>query len=371
MPSGFFIFVAVIQLVLLLGHLFTYWTIRKLGGITDPGTVWWLRVGAILLSLSFVAASLVAMRSHHPLVQWFYTFAAAWLGTFYWLLLASLTSWLLVGLARLLHAGFSNQGVLYSLVGLSLLVSVYGLVNAAVPRLREIEVPLPNLPAAWEGKKLVLIADTHLGHVWGMGSARSVARRVAALKPEAVLIAGDFYDGPPADYAKLAAPYGLIKATYGVYFVSGNHEYFGDPSPYFAAARAGGMKPLVNEKVDLGGLQVVGVDYPDGQSAERQRQVLARAQLDPGKPSILVKHTPSQLAVAERAGIDFQFSGHTHCGQVWPAGWITQKVYGGYAFGLKRFGTMLEYTTCGVGTWGPPQRVGTTPEIVVATLRKL
>lgn len=370
MPSGFFIFVAVIQLVLLLGHLFVYWTIRKLGGIAAPGPLWWLRAAAVLLSVSFVAASLVAMRSYHPAVRWFYTAAAAWLGTFYWLLLASLASWLLVGLARLLHAGFSSQGILYSLVGLAFLVSVYGLVNAAVPRIRQIELGLVNLPAAWEGKKLVLIADTHLGHVRGLGSARSVARRVAALKPEAVLIAGDFYDGPPADYAALAEPYGQIEAPYGVYFVSGNHEYFGDSSPYFAGVRKGGVKPLVNEMVNLGGLQVVGVDYPDGQSAERQRQVLTKARLDPSKPSILVKHTPSQLAVAEAAGIDFQFSGHTHCGQVWPAGWVTQKVYRGYAFGLKRFGRMLEYTTCGVGTWGPPQRVGTTPEIVVATLKK-
>lgn len=87
--------------------------------------------------------------------------------------------------------------------------------------------------------------------------------------------------------------------------------------------------------------------------------------VDRHKPSILLKHSPFHLRVAEGQGVSLQLSGHTHHGQVFLFRWITSRVYDGYDYGLKWFGNLLVYTSSGAGTWGPPMRVDTKPEIVI------
>jgi hypothetical protein len=87
--------------------------------------------------------------------------------------------------------------------------------------------------------------------------------------------------------------------------------------------------------------------------------------IDPHKPSILLKHAPLHLQVAQGEGISLLLSGHTHQGQVFLFRFITSQVYQGYDYGLKWFGNLLVYTSSGAGTWGPPMRLDTTPEIVV------
>ena len=96
---------------------------------------------------------------------------------------------------------------------------------------------------------------------------------------------------------------------------------------------------------------------------------LSRLAIDPRKPSILLKHEPRDLDVAEAAGISLQISGHTHKAQMWPLVYVAQRSYKGFAYGLKRLGRMQVYTSSGVGSWGPPMRVGTDGEIVVITLQ--
>ena len=112
-------------------------------------------------------------------------------------------------------------------------------------------------------------------------------------------------------------------------------------------------------------LQIVGVDYHDSIKADRFQTVLQRAQIQPDRASILLSHSPHALLIPAKAGISLQLSGHTHGGQIFPFTWFTRRIFGAYTYGLKRFGEMWVYTTTGAGTWGPPMRVGTRPEIVL------
>jgi len=122
---------------------------------------------------------------------------------------------------------------------------------------------------------------------------------------------------------------------------------------------------LDNEKVELDGLQIIGVDYRDSRNQEQFRTILQKMDIDRQKPSILLKHTPFDLEIARDQGITVQLSGHTHQGQVFLFRFITSWVYKGYDYGLKRLGDLLVYTSSGAGTWGPPMRLDTKPEIVV------
>ena len=125
------------------------------------------------------------------------------------------------------------------------------------------------------------------------------------------------------------------------------------------------MRVLKNEKIMVDGLQVVGVLYRDSTDAAHFRSILQQAGVDRERASVLLLHAPDRLAIAEEEGISLQLSGHTHGGQFLPWTWVTSRIYGAYVHGLQRFGKLAIFTTWGAGTWGPPLRVGTKPEIVL------
>ena len=184
------------------------------------------------------------------------------------------------------------------------------------------------------------------------------------LRPDIVFIAGDMYDGTIAKVNELAAPLAKLAAPWGAYFVTGNHEEFSDPTKYLDAVQQSGVRVLNNEKVTIDGLQIVGVHYRDSTNDERFRAVLREAAVDRGRASILLTHAPDRLKITEEEGFSLQLSGHTHGGQFFPFTWITSRLYGKFVHGLQRLGNLLVYTSYGAGTWGPPLRVGTKPEIV-------
>lgn len=365
MRSRIAVFVVVIQSILLLAHWFLYETWTAFWGTPDPSGISPLQVALGLLSVSFVIASLLAWRSSHGLVRVFYTISAVWLGALSFLFLAACSCWALYAGARLLGLDPDRRTLAAVLLGLALLASLYGVVNAAWTRVKRVTVKLPNLPEAWRGRVAALVSDTHLGHVHGAGFVRRIVAMLTRLRPDIVFIGGDMYDGTAAKVNELAAPWSKLAAPWGAYFVTGNHEEFSDHTKYLDAVQHSGVRILNNEKVTVDGLQIVGVHYRDSTNDDRLRTVLRRAAVDRGQASILLTHAPDRLSIAEEEGISLQLSGHTHGGQFFPFTWITSRLYGKFVYGLQRLGNLLVYTSYGAGTWGPPLRVGTTPEIVL------
>jgi predicted MPP superfamily phosphohydrolase len=359
------VFVGIVQAILFAGHVFLYETCRFF--LWPAATTWKLQVAMGVLSASFVAASLQAWRYNNVAVRVFYRFAAAWLGALHYLLMAAVGCWAAYGAALLSHRNGSRREIAIPLFMLAILVSVWGMVNAAWTRVTRVTVELPNLPAAWRGRTAALAGDTHLGHVRGRGFSRRIARMVARWQPDVVFLTGDLYDGTAVDAPLMAEPWGEIPSRFGTYFVAGNHEQFRSDAKYIGALEDAGVRVLENEKVTLDGLQIVGVPYRDGHDARRLRKILRRTAIDPGVASILLIHEPSQLPVAEEEGVSLQLSGHTHRGQFFPRTLAVRRIFGRFAYGLQQWGEMQVYVTSGAGTWGPPLRVGTNSEIVLIT----
>ena len=364
MRSRIAVFLIVIQSILLLAHWFLYETWTSFWAAPAPG-ISSLQVVLALLSVSFVIASLLAWRSSHAVVRVFYTISAVWLGTLSFLFLAACSCWALYGGARLLGLYPDRRALAAVLFGVGLLASLYGVINAAWTRVKRVTVKLPNLPEAWRGRVAALVSDTHLGHVHGAGFVRRIVAMLTRLHPDIVFIGGDMYDGTAAKVNELAAPWAQLATPWGAYFVTGNHEEFSDHTKYLDAVQHSGVRILNNEKVTVDGLQIVGVHYRDSTNDDRLRTVLRQAAVDRGQASILLTHAPDRLSIAEEEGISLQLSGHTHGGQFFPFTWITSRLYGKFVYGLQRLGNLLVYTSYGAGTWGPPLRVGTTPEIVL------
>ena len=359
------VFIAVFQGVLFLGHAFLYETWTFFWQAADPPGISPLQWTLAILSVSFLAASLLAFRYHNLPLRWFYTVSAVWLGALSFFFFAACCCWVVYGAVRLAGSNVDGQLLAMILFGAAAAVSAYGVINAAWTRVRRIAVKLPNLPASWRGKKAALISDLHLGHVKNAGFARRMVATINTLKPDIVWIAGDLYDGTAVDAERAAAPLRELKAPLGAFFVEGNHEEFTDPEKYLRAIRSTGVRVLDNEKADLDGLQIVGVPYRHATHGEHFRSVLAAIDVDRTRASVLLTHAPDQVGVAEAAGIGLQVSGHTHLGQFVPYTWIAARIYRQFVYGLNRVGNMLVYTSSGAGTWGPPLRVGSSPEVVL------
>ena len=308
---------------------------------------------------------MVGFRYANPLLRATYTMGAAWIGGLNFAMLAAFGCWLVLGAARLLHLPFSERCIAYVLFSAGLVATLYGFVNAAWLRVTRVTVPLPHLPAAWEGKTAALITDLHLGHIRGPAFVRRVVRRLRGLSPEMVLISGDLFDGTPIGLDRLVGDFKSFSPPRGTYYVTGNHDEFAERSIYLRAVERTGIRILDNAKTTVEGLDIVGVHDSEATDPAALRRILQSVRLNALRPSILLSHRPANLPVAESEGVNLQLSGHTHEGQFFPWIFIVHRVWGRFAYGLNRLGRMWVYTSSGCGTWGPPMRVGTKSEVVL------
>ncbi|HKF03412.1 MAG TPA: metallophosphoesterase [Candidatus Sulfotelmatobacter sp.] len=358
-------FVLVVQFILLLAHLFIYqtWTFGVPAGRTTETT--WLQVILGVLSVSFVAASLLAFSHTGALVRAFYRAAAVWMGLLSFLFLAGVTAWLVLAIATVAHAGLNFHLLVQVFFSIAFLAGLYGVFNANWTRITRARVRLANLPDTWRGRKAALISDVHLGHVRNRSFLQRLVAKIVSEEPDVIFIAGDLFDGTAIDAKEATEPLNQLTAPHGVYFVAGNHEQFGDDTKYLNAVAATGVRVLQNENVNVNGLQVVGVPYRDSVANGGLASALQRVSIDRDRASILLVHAPDDPHAAEAHGFSLQLSGHTHLGQFIPWSWMARRIYRQFVYGLSRIGKMQVFTSSGVGTWGPPLRLGSNPEIVM------
>jgi predicted MPP superfamily phosphohydrolase len=359
------VFIAIIQSVLFLAHVLFYetWTFSLAGG--DAHGALWLKVALGFLSVNFVGASLLAFRYTNSMVRAFYRAAAVWLGLVSFLFFAAILCWLIFGITSLAGLALNFHRMVQVLFGTAILAGFYGVFNASWTRITRTTVRLANLPGAWRGRTAALISDLHLGHVRNGSFVRRMVAKIVREKPDVIFIAGDLYDGTAIDAGRAAEPLSKLTAPHGVYFVAGNHEQFGDDSKYLRAIAAAGVRVLTNEKVEVDGLQIIGVPYRNATRGGDLTVVLDSIRLDRGRASILLTHAPDHPQSAEAAGISLQLSGHTHIGQFVPWSWLARRIYRQFVYGLSKIGNMQVFTSSGAGTWGPPLRLGSNSEIVI------
>src|SRR5215470_5697777 len=359
------LFITLIQSILFLAHFFIYetWTFSPGGPAVSsgPGTKLLLSI----LSVSFVGASLLAFRYTNTAVRVLYRISAVWLGLLSFLFLGAVGSWIVYGIGHVARFHLSFHKIAEILFGAATIAGISGLVNASWTRITRATVRLRNLPAAWHGRKAALISDLHLGHVRNGNFLRRMVAKILSEKPDAIFIAGDLYDGTAIDARGAAEPLRQLAAPQGVYFIAGNHEQFGDDSNYLNAVSGAGVRVLSNEKVEVDGLQIAGVPYRNATRRTHLADALHAIGLDRNRASILLMHAPDYPEIAEAAGVSLQLSGHTHLGQFVPWSWIARRIYRQFVYGLSRIGNMQVFTSSGAGTWGPPLRLGSNPEIVM------
>jgi predicted MPP superfamily phosphohydrolase len=322
-----------------------------------------------VLPLSFIASAFLAHWTDGLLTRVVYFCSSLWLGVGLTLLTALVLTWAAWGAAVVLRRTPNPLWFGLGAVGLTVLYSAYGVWNAYRLRLVDLTVRVKNLPPSWRGKTLVQLSDVHLGRILGADFLARAVAKVNAQNPAMVLITGDLFDGSDGKLEELVAPLNNLVAPQGIYFVTGNHETYLGVQRSLAALRNTPVKVLADERVVIDGLQVIGISYPERGHALGFAEKMAKLPgFDPASPSILLYHSPTQIAEAKAAGINLQLSGHVHQGQVFPLQFITRLMFGRYYHGLHSEGNYTLYTTSGTGLWGPTMRTGNHPEIPVIHL---
>ena len=154
-----------------------------------------------------------------------------------------------------------------------------------------------------------------------------------------------------------------LNAKYGVYMVPGNHEYITGIRHSLHFLEQTPIQVLRDSVVTLPmGIQLVGRDDRWRRSRKSLQELMEK--VNPGLPVLLLDHQPMQLEETEAAGVDLQFSGHTHRGQLWPFSWVTDYLFQ-QSHGYRKWGGSHIYVSSGLSLWGPPFRIGTDSEMVV------
>jgi predicted MPP superfamily phosphohydrolase len=242
---------------------------------------------------------------------------------------------------------------------------------------KRVDVSLARLPRAHDGLRLVQLTDIHVGSTIGRAFVEDVVRGANALEPDLVAITGDLVDGSVSELGAAVAPLAELRARLGVYFVTGNHEYFSGVEPWLAELARLGIRVLRNERVPIGeGADAFDLAGVDDHSAERfggasHDESLARALggRDAAREVVLLAHQPRSFTGAARLGVGLQLSGHTHGGQMWPFGLVVRLTQP-FLAGLHRRGDSQIYVSRGTGYWGPPMRLGAPAEITELVLRR-
>jgi len=267
-------------------------------------------------------------------------------------------SLLTAGFALVLNFGFSIVGLLGA--------------TASALQVRKVKVALAKWPSWMEGYRIVQITDVHMGPTIGREFLQSVVEKVNALKPDLVAITGDLVDGTLAQLAEQVAPLKDLRAKDGVFFVTGNHEYYvGDVDEWLFWLGSVGIHPLRNERIPIqNGFDLAGTDDISARGGDHRQDIpKALAGRDPKRPVVLMAHQPRSFKEAAALGVDLQLSGHTHGGQIYPFNYIVA-LFEPYLAGLYKRGDSQLYVSRGTGYWGPPMRLGAPAEITEIEIRK-
>ena len=346
--------------------------------------------GVLLVTIGLLAASLVCQpiaqrwlsRSVERAIAWP---AAVWMGLAFYLLLGLAISdvvWWAAGTTALADVGGLPHGTAavraraVAVLGLALVATIAALrVALRGPVVRRVELRLPRWPRARDGYRVVQISDLHIGPILGRRFAARVVESCNSLQPDLVAVTGDVVDGGVRQLADEVAPLGRLAARDGVFFVTGNHDYYSGADGWVQRMAALGMRVLRNARITIGAgdaaFELAGVDDFHGDlfgghgGADVPRALTGR---DPQRPVVLMSHDPATFPQAAQLGVDLQLSGHTHGGQIWPFKYLV-RLSTPFVAGHYRGDDAQLYVSRGTGFWGPPMRLFAPAEITELILR--
>lgn len=348
----------------LLGSAYVFWRTWQL----MPFCTLAKAVILLLMALAFMLIYVTFSGTIDKLPMWLattvYHVSTSWLIILFYLFMV----FLVLDVGRWVHLipqSFTHHSVVgtLSVCGFMVGIFVYGYFNYR-HKVR-VAIDLKTEKQLERPLKMVMVSDLHLGYHNRRAELAQWVNLLNAEKPDMILIGGDIIDRSMRplleermyeEFKKLQAP---------IYACLGNHEYYSQYEDALQFYRDAGIHLLIDSVTLVNGIQVFGRD--DRFNVHRKSLPELMQDVDGSRYTILLDHQPFHLDQAEKAGVDFQLSGHTHYGQVWPASWVEKGIYEN-AYGPLQKGKTQYFVTSGIGIWGGKFRIGTQSEYLVVTL---
>lgn len=270
---------------------------------------------------------------------------------------------------------FRNQIFHVVVFGIAIVMTLIGYFTVLFgPKVVAVDIPDTRLPDNLVNFKIAQISDLHIGPTVQTRYVNRVVQKTNAIEPDVIVITGDLVDAHTESIKGHLRPLAHLKAKHGVYYVTGNHEYYWGVQTLLPELRHLGMNILMNSNqvIDVNGSKILLAGIPDpagSQLSEMHSPNLGKARQASVKTdyNILLAHRPDPYHFAEDQGFHLQFSGHTHAGQFFPFSLFIPLAHRYYR-GLNRHGNLWLYVNPGTGYWGPANRFGVPPEITLAKL---
>jgi predicted MPP superfamily phosphohydrolase len=273
------------------------------------------------------------------------------------------------------HALVSEAGVAVILAAALAAMALGALIAYRGPNVRHVDVAIEGLHPDLEGFRIAQISDLHVGRTIRRRYVERVVDLATSLSPDLIALTGDMVDGPVGRLGPYVEPLRELAKDGRAFFILGNHDCYSGAGPWIAHFRALGMRVLLNahETVAKGAARMLvgGVLDPAvamSNPGTGPRPDLAAEGGGSVDLKLLLAHNPRIAPLGMRAGFDLQLSGHTHAGQFFPWTLAVRLVHAPHVAGLSREGRMWVYVSAGTGTWGPPVRLGTSPELTLLRL---
>lgn len=341
-----------------------------------------LLVSVILLAASYIAGRLLERHACSQFSKYLIIVGSIYMGVLVYACIGSLFADITHLMLRIISA--INIGAAEALpvvkkyspaaiLAFAFLMSAASYINAQIPRHTILNLAVNKDGGALKTLKIAAATDVHLGHIISNGRLGALVKELNAMNPDIIVFGGDLFDEDlkPVIEADMGNQLLELKAKYGVYAIYGNHEYIGGAANAAQYMTAHNVNLLRDSSVLIdGSFYLVGRDdYSSAGFGGKRRMSLREimSSVDTAKPVIVFDHQPFNLAEVASSGADFQLSGHTHHGQLWPFNFITDLIYE-VSSGYKRKNSTDIFVSNGYGTWGAPMRMGNRPEFLEINL---
>lgn len=380
-----FIFILVLSLILLIYSSANYYVLRRAlqSFPFNPTAKVIFIILFILLAYSYIIGRFLEKPLNSDFTYYFIWFGSFWLAAIlYFFLLV-----LFIDILRLSNHWFHwfpdfilnnwNKVKIYTLLSSIFIVFTIllsGYLNNFFPKIVNLKLTVPKRESSLANLKIVMASDIHLGTSITKKQIANLVDEINKQKPDLILLAGDILDEDPQYLIKhqLGSPLKKLSSKYGVWGITGNHEYIGGISPALEYISSLNIN-ILRDKIELidNAFYLAGRDDYSKKSFTKQKRMELN-ELFQGHnnnlPLIMMDHQPFKLKEAANYPIDLQLSGHTHHGQLFPFQLITKAIYE-ISMGYGKIKNTHLYVSGGYGIWGPPIRTVSRPEIIIINLK--
>jgi predicted MPP superfamily phosphohydrolase len=375
--SSFIIFISIVLTIYGLGNFYVFYH-----GLQALSGYHWIKIVYIpvfiLLALSYITARILQSYQHNTLSDFFLLIGSFWLAALLYFFLICNGIDLLRSIHHFVNIyplyitfNYEKSKIIFFFASIVFVASllIYGFINARNPVLNKIDLNINKEYSKLNSINAVVVSDIHLGPLSCGKWFDDVVTRINFLNPDVIILAGDVIDEDlkPVIERNLGEHLLNLKAKYGVFAVTGNHEYIGGVEPAVKYLTEHGItvirdtSVLVNNQFYLIGREDKDIERFSGKKRKPLEELMK--DVDIKYPVIVINHQPTNLGELDGKGIDLSISGHTHHGQIFPNNLITKMTYEVSRGLINKSGTWV-FVSTGLGTWGPPIRIGNKPEIV-------